>query len=62
MILSVSKAPTPLLTRSILYTAVTRAKELLILVGDEGVVAQMVATNRQSKRYSGLKLRVEKGD
>lgn len=62
VILSVSKAPTPLLTRSILYTAVTRAKELLILVGDEAVVAQMVATNRQSKRYSGLKLRVEKGD
>lgn len=62
VILSVSKAPTPLLTRSILYTAVTRAKELLILVGDESVVAQMVATNRQSRRYSGLKLRIEKGE
>lgn len=60
VILSVSKAAPLLLTRSILYTAVTRAKELLILVGDDGVVSQMVANNRQSRRYSGLKLRLEK--
>ncbi len=60
VILSVSQANPYLLTRSILYTAVTRAKELLILVGDPGVVQQMVENNRQSRRYSGLKLRLEK--
>ena len=60
VILSVSQANPYLLTRSILYTAVTRAKELLILVGDSGVVQQMVENNRQSRRYSGLKLRLEK--
>ncbi len=60
VILSVSQANPYLLTRSILYTAVTRAKELLILVGDPSVVQQMVENNRQSRRYSGLKLRLEK--
>ena len=60
VILSVSQANPYLLTRSILYTAVTRARELLILVGDPGVVQQMVENNRQSRRYSGLKLRLEK--
>jgi exodeoxyribonuclease V alpha subunit len=62
VVLSVSQANPYLLTRSILYTAVTRAKELLILVGDVTVVQQMVANNRQSRRYSGLKLRLEKED
>lgn len=50
-----------LLTRSILYTAITRARELLIIVGNEEVIATMVYNNRQQKRYSGLKLRLEKG-
>lgn len=60
VVLSVSQANPYLLTRSILYTAVTRAKELLILVGDPAVVRQMVENNRQLRRYSGLKLRLKK--
>ncbi len=60
VVLSVSRANPYLLTRSILYTAVTRARELLILVGDGAIVSQMVENNRQSRRYSGLKLRLEK--
>ncbi|MEG2098253.1 MAG: AAA family ATPase, partial [Pseudoflavonifractor sp.] len=40
-----------LLTRGVLYTAITRARELLIIVGDEGKVAQMVANDRQQRRY-----------
>lgn len=48
-----------LLTRSVLYTALTRAKELLIIVGNEEVVAAMVANDRQTRRYSGLKLRLQ---
>ena len=60
VILAACHANPYLLTRSILYTAVTRAKELLILVGDPAVVAQMVQNNRQSRRYSGLKLRLTK--
>lgn len=60
VILAVTHANPYLLTRSILYTAVTRARELLILVGDPNVVVQMVQNNRQSRRYSGLKIRLTK--
>ena len=49
-----------LLTRSILYTAITRAKELMIVVGDEKVLSYMAENNRQARRYSGLKLRMER--
>ena len=48
-----------LMTRSILYTAVTRARELLVVVGSEDTVAAMVRNDRQARRYSGLKLRLE---
>ena len=47
-----------LLTRGVLYTAITRARELLVLVGNEEVVAQMTANNRRNKRYSGLRHRL----
>jgi exodeoxyribonuclease V alpha subunit len=58
VILSVSEAAPMLLTRGILYTAMTRAKELLILVGDDQVVAKMTANDRQQRRYSGLRARL----
>ena len=48
-----------LLSRSVLYTAVTRARELLIVTGREDVVAAMVANSRRSRRYTGLKLRLQ---
>ena len=47
-----------LMTRGVLYTAVTRARELFIVVGDPGAVAGMVRNNRQSRRYSGLRARL----
>lgn len=59
VILSVFQGSPLLLTRSVLYTGVTRARELLILVGNDEIVAQMVANDRQTKRYSGLKKRIE---
>jgi exodeoxyribonuclease V alpha subunit len=58
VILSVYQGSPFLLTRGVLYTGVTRARELLILVGNEEIVAQMTANDRQQKRYSGLKLRI----
>ena len=48
-----------LLSRSILYTAVTRAKELLIVAGREDIVATMVQNSKRSRRYTGLKLRLQ---
>jgi len=48
-----------LLSRSILYTAITRARELLIIVGREETVAVMVENAKKNRRYSGLKLRLQ---
>ena len=43
-----------LLTRNLLYTAVTRAQAMMILVGDEEVSRAMIDNNRRTKRYTGL--------
>ncbi len=43
-----------LLTRNLLYTAVTRAKDMVILVGSEDIVKSMVDNNRLVQRYTGL--------
>ena len=50
-----------LLSRSILYTAITRARELLIIVGREETVAAMTQKAKKNRRYSGLKLRLQAG-
>lgn len=47
-----------LMTRGVLYTAITRARELFIAVGNEERLEQMVANNRQQRRYSGLRARL----
>ena len=48
-----------LLNRRILYTAITRAKELLIIVGQQKTVAVMTENARTGSRYTGLKLRLQ---
>ena len=48
-----------LLSRSVFYTAITRARELLIVVGREETVADMTRNDKKNRRYSGLKLRLE---
>ena len=58
VVLCVWRGTPLLLSRSILYTAVTRARELLILVGDQGVVEYMVRNDKKQKRFSGLKWRL----
>ena len=50
-----------LLTRNILYTAITRAKKLLVLVGDPAVTETMVHTNTRNRRYSALRARLIRG-
>ncbi len=41
--------------RNLLYTAVTRAKKILILVGNVSTLRKMVDNNKKTKRYSGMK-------
>lgn len=48
-----------LLNRSILYTAITRARELLIIVGREETMAAMTENAKKNRRYTGLKLRLQ---
>ena len=48
-----------LLSRSVLYTAITRARELLIIVGKEETVAVMTENAKKNRRYTGLKLRLQ---
>lgn len=47
-----------LMTRGVLYTAITRARDLFIVVGDDGTVVQMIYNDRQTRRYSGLRARL----
>ncbi len=58
VVMAVSGGSALLHTRGVLYTAITRARELLVLVGDEQVVASMTANDRQARRYSALRLRL----
>ena len=54
-------APPLLLTRNLLYTAITRARRMVILVGREDILRTMVENNRQSMRYTGLWFRLTEG-
>ncbi len=55
VILPLSGVQPLLLYRNLLYTAVTRAKKMLVIVGNEEIIFRMVQNNRQNKRYSALK-------
>ncbi len=54
VIIPLGTASGMLLSRNLLYTAVTRAQNMVILVGREEKIATMVENNRQSMRYTGL--------
>lgn len=53
-------APPMLLSRNLLYTAVTRAKKLVVLVGDVKYLEQMIKNNRINDRYSNLSYKLNK--
>lgn len=55
VVMPVSNFPPQLMYRNLLYTAVTRAKKMLILVGDNNSIRRMVENNRKILRFSGLK-------
>ncbi len=61
VILPLIDVPTKLKYRNLLYTAVTRAKKMLICVGDQNVWNEMVANDRKTLRYTLLKTFLLKG-
>jgi len=58
VILAMTPAAPMLLTRSVLYTAMTRAKELLVIIGSPAVFEKMVQNDKRQRRYSGLRARL----
>ncbi|MBQ9521470.1 MAG: ATP-dependent RecD-like DNA helicase [Oscillospiraceae bacterium] len=61
VVMAAVPAARSLMTRGILYTALTRARELMILVGDPYAVGAMSANDWQQRRYSGLRWRLSHG-
>ncbi|MBS4535792.1 ATP-dependent RecD-like DNA helicase [Clostridium sp. D2Q-14] len=59
VIIPISWGPPMLLTRNLLYTGITRARELVVLVGMEKYLGAMISNNRITKRYSGLSRRLK---
>ena len=60
ILVSAPAAPS-LMVRGVLYTAITRARRMLIMVGDDAVPARMAENDRQQRRYSGLRRRLKEG-
>ena len=58
VVLAAMPAAPSLMVRGVLYTALTRARELLIVVGDDAALRAMAANDRRQKRYSGLRWRL----
>ncbi|TQQ85153.1 ATP-dependent RecD-like DNA helicase [Peptacetobacter hominis] len=58
VVIPISWAPPMLLSRNLLYTAITRAKKLVVLVGDTRYLDMMIKNNRVNARYSMLSERL----
>ena len=62
VIIPMFPGPSQLYYRNLLYTAVTRAKKTLILVGNPATVEQMVNNDRRTKRYTALRAFLQRDD
>ena len=62
VLLPLAGGPMPLLTRNLLYTAVTRAKKLVYGIGRSDTLALMIRNARKSERNTGLKERLTEYD
>lgn len=58
VILPLLSGPSMLLNRNLLYTAVTRAKEYVIILGNDETVQLMIKNERETKRFSSLGIRI----
>lgn len=58
VVIPLLSGPRMLMNRNLLYTAVTRAKKCVTIVGDEQTFYEMIQNNSQQRRYSGLKDRI----
>lgn len=58
VVIPLLSGPRPLMNRNLLYTAVTRARKCVTLVGDDRVFAQMIENVQEQQRYCGLRDRL----
>ena len=58
VILPLLSGPASLFNRNLLYTAVTRARDCVVILGSRQAVAAMTANVRENLRYTGLKERI----
>ena len=58
VVLAAMPAAPSLMVRGVLYTALTRARELLVVVGDDAAIRAMAENDRRQRRYSGLRWRL----
>ena len=59
VIIPLLAGPKMLMNRNLLYTAVTRARKCVTLVGDEKVFAEMENNKMEQSRYTALDLRIK---
>ncbi len=55
VVLAISPSSPMLLTRNLLYTAITRAKKLLVVIGDNHLIDFMIQNTNSKKRNTGLR-------
>ena len=59
VVLPLLSGPVQLFNRNLLYTAVTRAKSCVTIVGSRKTVSAMIRNETEQKRYSGLLERIK---
>lgn len=59
VVMPLLSGPNMLLTRNLLYTAVTRAKNCVVLTGNPGIVGQMIKNESEDERYTTLETRLQ---
>lgn len=62
VVIPLLNGPAMLMNRNLLYTAVTRARKCVTLVGNDTTFGEMIQNTSQQKRYSGLKNRLQEED
>ena len=58
VIMPIAQAAPMLLTRNLLYTAMTRAKKMLIIIGNKNVIDFMINNTDSKKRNTGLEYKL----
>ena len=59
VLMPISQSSPMLLTRNLLYTGMTRAKKLLIIIGNKNIIEFMIKNTDSKKRNTGLEYKLK---